>query len=181
VPQPWARDVLTFWFGLTPEQWWMGGPELDETCRERFIELYEEQRSFPVDHFLGDAETALAAVILFDQLPRNMFRGHADSFATDHIALAIAKGAVERGLDKSLGQRERSILYMPFQHSEDLADQQQALLLFTALGDANNLAYAQKHHDVIARFGRFPHRNFILGRAPRSEELAATDFDPTRL
>ena len=181
MPQPRARDILSFWFGLKPEQWWMGGPELDETCCERFLELWKEERGFPVDHFLTDAETALAAVILFDQLPRNMFRGHAESFATDHIALAIAKGAVERGLDQSLGHRERSILYMPFQHSENLADQQQALLLFTALGDANNLAYAQKHHDVIARFGRFPHRNFILGRAPRPEELAAGDVDPTQL
>jgi len=181
MPQPWVRAILNFWFGLKPEQWWMGGPELDETCRESFLELWKEQRRFPVDHFLTAAETALAAVVRSDQLPRNMFRGHAESFATDHLALAVARGAIERGFDKSLGEQQRGILYMPFQHSEDLADQRQSLLLFTALGDANNLAYAKKHHDVIARFGRFPHRNAMLGRAPRPEELAAGDVDPTHL
>jgi uncharacterized protein (DUF924 family) len=181
MPQPWVRDILSFWFGLKPEQWWMGGPELDETCRESFLELWKDQRRFPVDHFLTDAETALAAVILFDQLPRNMFRGHADSFSTDHIALAIAKGAIERGLDQTMGPQERGILYMPFQHSEDLADQQQSLLLYTALGDDGQLSYVRKHHDVIAHFGRFPHRNAMLGRASRPEELAARDADPTKL
>jgi uncharacterized protein (DUF924 family) len=181
VPQPWVKDILSFWFGLKPEQWWMAGPELDETCRERFLELYEEQRAFPVEHFLGDPQTALAAVILFDQLPRNMFRGHADSFATDHLALAIARGAIARGLDRTLEQQQRGFLYMPFQHSEDAADQQQSLLLYTALGDAAQLAFAKRHQDVIARFGRFPHRNAILGRAPRPDELAAHDADPRRL
>jgi len=181
MPQPWIHEILSFWFGLKPDQWWTTNADLDEQCRERFLELYEEQRAFPVEHFLADAETALAAVILFDQLPRNMFRGHADSFATDHLALAIATGAVERGLDRSLGQKERGFLYMPLQHSEDLADQQQALPLYSALGDAEQLAYAKRHHDVIARFGRFPHRNAILGRAPRPDELAAHDADPTKL
>jgi uncharacterized protein (DUF924 family) len=181
MPQPWVRDILSFWFGLKPEQWWIGGPELDETCRESFLELWKEQRRFPVDHFLTDAETALAAVILFEQLPRNMFRGHAESFATDHLGLAIAKAAIERGYDQSLQQPQRAFLYVPLQHSENLADQQHALLLYTALGDEHLLAFAKKHHDVIARFGRFPHRNAMLGRAPRPEELAAGDVDPTKL
>lgn len=180
MAEAWVRDVLDFWFGLNPEQWWGGDPELDERC-ERFLELWAEQRQRPVEHFLTDADTALAAVILFDQLPRNMFRGHADSFATDHLARAVAKGAVERGFDQMFGQPRRGFLYMPFQHSEDLADQQQSLLLFTALGDDYQLAFAKKHHDVIQRFGRFPHRNAILGRAPRPEELAAADVDPTQL
>jgi uncharacterized protein (DUF924 family) len=122
--------------------------------------------------------TALAGVILFDQFPRNMFRGHADQFATDHLALAIAKAASDKGFDGELQPKERGFLYMPFQHSEDLADQNRSLLLFTELGDDNQLGYARKHHDVITRFGRFPHRNAILGRTPRPDEIAAGDVFP---
>jgi uncharacterized protein (DUF924 family) len=107
-----------------------------------------------------------------------MFRGHADQFATDHFALAIAKAAIDRGFDEQLEPKERGFLYMPFQHSEDIDDQQRSLLLFTALGDAEQLGYARKHHDIIARFRRFPHRNAMLGRAPRPEEIAAGDVKP---
>lgn len=181
MAQPWVREVLAFWFGLGPEQWWSANPDLDEQIRERFLKLWKEQRQLPVELFLGDADTALAAVILFDQLPRNMFRGHAESFATDHLALAIAKGAVERGLDRRFDQPERGFLYMPFQHSEDIDDQRQSLLLFTALGDEEQLAYAKRHYDVVERFGRFPHRNAMLGRAPRPDEVATGDVDPTHL
>ncbi|HEY1146404.1 MAG TPA: DUF924 family protein, partial [Allosphingosinicella sp.] len=94
-------------------------------------------------------------------------------FATDPLALAIAKGAIEKGLDEQLPSDRRAFLYMPFQHSELLDDQERSLLLFTALGDTHMLRYARLHHDVIARFGRFPHRNRMLGRAPRPDEIAA--------
>jgi uncharacterized protein (DUF924 family) len=174
----WRGEVLKFWFALEPEQWWRGPPELDEQIRERFCELWEEKRQLPPASFLADPLTAIAAVILFDQFPRNMFRGHADQFSTDPLGLAIAKGAIERGLDEQLEQQERAFLYMPFQHSEDLDDQRQSLLLYTALGDENMLHYAKLHHDVVRRFGRFPHRNAILGRAPRAEEIAAGDVVP---
>ena len=117
-------------------------------------------------------------MILFDQFPRNMFRDHADQFATDPLALGIARQAVERGFDDQLKSEERVFLYMPYQHSEALADQQRSLGLFTALGNDFILGFAHKHHDVIARFGRFPHRNAMLGRAPRAEELAAGDVVP---
>ena len=90
----WRADVLKFWFGLQPKQWWNGGPELDHRIRQSFLKLWAEKRQLPVDAFLGDPLTAAAAVILFDQFPRNMFRGHADAYSTDHLALAIAKGAV---------------------------------------------------------------------------------------
>jgi uncharacterized protein (DUF924 family) len=132
----------------------------------------------PVESFLDHPLTALAGVILFDQLPRNMFRGHADQFATDHLALAIAKGAVDKGLDEKLEPQERGFLYMPFQHSENLDDQNRSVLLFTKLGDDHQLGYAKKHRDVIERFGRFPHRNTMLGRAPRADELAAGKVVP---
>ena len=174
----WRDEILDFWFGLRPEQWWKADPALDAEIEERFRELWEEQRQCPASAFLGSPEEALAAVLLFDQVPRNMFRGHADQFSTDPLALAIAKGAVEREYDEALEQPRRGFLYMPFQHSEDLADQQRSLGLFTALGDADQLGYARKHHDVIERFGRFPHRNAILGRKPRPAEEAAGDVVP---
>jgi uncharacterized protein (DUF924 family) len=168
---------LGYWFSLRPEQWW-SDKSLDVEIAERFGALWEEQSGRMPGDFLGSPQEALAAVILFDQFPRNMFRGHADQFATDHLALAVAKAAIERGHDDALGQAERGFLYMPFQHSEDLDDQQRSLRLFTALGDAEQLLFAKLHHDVIERFGRFPHRNAVLGRAPRPEEVAAGDVVP---
>jgi uncharacterized protein (DUF924 family) len=174
----WARELLDFWFGLEREQWWKADPALDEEIRSRFLQLWKRQSERPVADFLASPGEALAAVILFDQLPRNMFRGHADSFATDHMARAIAGAAVDRGWDDRLSPTERGFLYMPFQHSEDLGDQQRSLLLFTALGDEYQLGFAVKHHDVVKRFGRFPHRNRILGRAPRPEEIEAGDVVP---
>jgi len=174
----WRADVLKYWFGLTKEQWWRGGAELDSEVRDRFLHLWEQKRELPAKAFLGAPLTALAGVVLFDQFPRNMFRGHANQFSTDPLAPAIAKGAVDRGLDEQLQPKERGFLYMPFQHSEDRADQRRSLLLFTELGDVEQLDYAKKHHDVIARFGRFPHRNAMLGRTPRAEEIAAGDVVP---
>ena len=174
----WRADVLKFWFALKPEQWWKADPELDHRITQQFLKLWAEKRQLPVDAFLTDPLTAIAAVILFDQFPRNMFRGHADEFSTDHLALAIAKAAVARGLDKELAHDERKFLYMPFEHSENLEDQNQAVLLFSELGDAEQIDYAKRHRDIIARFGRFPHRNAMLGRAPRPEELAAGNVTP---
>ncbi len=174
----WARTLLDFWFGLEPEQYWKADPELDDEIRELFFHLWEVQRECPAETFLDTAENALAAVILFDQLPRNMFRGHADQFASDTLALSIAKQAIERGHDDGLEARRRAFLYMPFQHSEDLRDQVQSLLLFTALGDPEMLHFARLHHEVIDRFGRFPHRNQVLGRKPTAMERAAGDVVP---
>jgi uncharacterized protein (DUF924 family) len=174
----WRADVLQFWFGLGDDQWWRGAPELDHRIKQRFLKLWAEKRQLPVDAFLTDPLTALAGVILFDQIPRNMFRGHAEQFATDHLAIAIAKEAVDKALDRELQPKERGFLYMPFQHSENRADQNRSQLLFTELGDAKMLHYARLHHDIIERFGRFPHRNAILGRAPRADEVAAGDVVP---
>jgi uncharacterized protein (DUF924 family) len=174
----WRADVLKFWFGLPYGKQFNSDATLDWQIKQLFLKLWMEKRQLPVSAFLGDSLTALAAVVLFDQLPRNMFRGNAEQFATDHLALAIAGGTVDGGLDEELAPRERAFLYMPFQHSENLADQNRSMLLFTALGDPRHLKYAKRHHDVIARFGRFPHRNAILGRAPRSDELAAREVTP---
>ena len=174
----WRQEILTYWFKLDPKQWWRSEPGIDDEIRKRFLELWSEKRQLPVEAFLDDPFSALSAVIMFDQFPRNMFRGTAEQFATDHLALAIAKSAVDRGFADGLQPQERGFLYMPFQHSEALADQNRSVQLFTALGDDYQLGFAKKHHDVIERFGRFPHRNAILGRAPRPDEVAAGDVVP---
>ena len=174
----WRADVLKFWFGLDDEQWWRGGEELDHSIKQNFLKLWFEKRQLPVEAFTTDALTALAGVILFDQFPRNIFRGQAEQFATDPLALAIAREAVDKGFDDELEPRERAFLYMPFEHSEHMADQDRALLLFTALGDEKMVHFAKLHRRIIERFGRFPHRNTMLGRAPRPDEIAAGDVFP---
>jgi len=176
--EAWVRDVLDFWFSHKWEDWWRPDKAFDLEIVDRFAKLWEEQRENVPEHFLDDPDEALAAVILFDQFPRNMFRGHADQFSTDPLALATAKGAIARGYDDGMTPERRGFLYMPFEHSEALRDQRQALLLFTALGDAEMLKYARKHHEVIERFGRFPHRNKMLGRKPTAIEAAAGEMVP---
>jgi len=178
VTPDWRSDVLKFWFGLTYDDWWKTNPELDHRIREKFLKLWTEQRQLPADSFLVDPETALAAVILFDQFPRNMFRGDAEQFATDELALAISKGAVDRGFDEEVPEEERPFFYTPFEHSEDLDDQNRGVLLYSGLADQRYVGYAKKHRDIIEKFGRFPHRNKMLGRAPRAGEIAAGDVFP---
>jgi uncharacterized protein (DUF924 family) len=174
----WRADVCSFWFDLDYDGWFKSDPALDMLIKQRFERLWAQKRQLPADAFLDCPLSALAGVLLFDQFPRNMFRGEAEQFATDHLALAIAEGAVEREFDKQLGRDERAFLYLPFEHSEALADQNRSILLFTALGDPRYLRFAKLHHDIIERFGRFPHRNAILGRAPRPAEIAAGDPVP---
>ncbi len=174
----WRGEVLRFWFGLDKAEWFAPSEALDHRIRERFLRLWNEKQALPPEKFLVDPLTALAAVLLFDQFPRNMFRGHADQFATDSLAVQVARGAVERGFDQLLPADERAFLYLPFEHSESLADQRQSLHLFTALGEPLYLDYAKKHFAIIERFGRFPHRNGMLGRTPRPDEIAAGEVVP---
>jgi uncharacterized protein (DUF924 family) len=178
VNQAQVQAVLGFWFAHGWEDWWKRNDAFDAEIRERFCKLWEEQREKVPELFLGSADEALAAIILFDQFPRNMFRGHADQFATDPLALAIARGAIDKGYDDGMTPERRGFLYMPFEHSEDLRDQRQSLLLFTALGSAEHLKYARKHYEVIERFGRFPHRNEVLRRKPTAMEQAAGEVVP---
>jgi uncharacterized protein (DUF924 family) len=173
VSGDWRADVLKFWFGLKPEQWWKTDRALDHRIKQNFGKLWFEKRQLPADTFLTDPLTAVAAVVLFDQFPRNMFRGDAEAYATDPLALAISKRAVERKLDDELAPEERKFLYMPFQHSENLENQNRAVLLFTELGDDHQLGYARHHREIIEKFGRFPHRNAVLGRPSRPDEIAA--------
>ncbi len=173
-PANWAPQILAFWFDEHGESdWFSGGPEFDTEVTERFAGWHEALRGQPVEAFLEHADTALAAVILFDQVPRNAFRGTAEAFATDHIALGIAKTAVESGLDAGMTKDQKLFLYLPFEHSEDLNDQRESVRLMSRLGDQRLLQFALDHQAVIERFGRFPHRNRALGRADREGEAEA--------
>lgn len=170
----WPAEILSFWFQeLDPKDWWAKSDATDDQIRERFLELWEEQKSKTADDFLTAPETALAAVILFDQFPRNMFRDSADAFSTDHLAQQIAEKAVDLKLDAQLPEDQRAFLYMPFMHAEDIQLQNRSVTLFTKLG--SNQKFANEHRDVIAKFGRFPHRNAVLGRQTRDGEQAAID------
>lgn len=170
----WPDEILSFWFeALDAKDWWAKSDATDDQIRKRFLKLWEEQKSKTADDFLTSPETALAAVILFDQFPRNMFRDSADAYSTDHLAQQIAEKAVDLELDAQLPEDRRAFLYMPFMHAEDIQLQNRSVTLFTKLG--SNQKFANEHRDVIAKFGRFPHRNEILGRQTRAEEQAAID------
>ncbi|MCP1469050.1 uncharacterized protein (DUF924 family) [Sphingobium sp. OAS761] len=174
VTADWAAALLDFWFNEVGEAgWWSHDPAIDAVCVDRFRGDWQEKRNRPAESFLDRADDALAAILLFDQLPRNMFRGTADAFATDDLARAIARGSVAQGYDVQIGGAGRPFFYMPFMHSEALEDQALSVQLFTGAGDSESLKFAREHHATIARFGRFPHRNAILGRQTLPEEAEA--------
>jgi uncharacterized protein (DUF924 family) len=167
----WAGDVLAFWFQeTTPEQWFKKSDAFDAQLRERFLATHEAVTGLANETCLADARTALAAVIALDQMPRNIFRGTPRAFATDAKALAIAKAAIERGYDAGLSNNERLFFYLPFEHCEDRDMQARSVALVGALRDADLLKWAQAHKAIIDRFGRFPHRNEVLGRVSTDEE-----------
>ncbi len=167
----WAEHVLRYWFEeLQPDAWFRKDERVDAAIRERFGALHEELAQMRPEQFTTPLERA-AAVIALDQFPRNMFRGSPRAFATDSLALAIAQHAIAAKQDEQLTRQQRLFLYMPFQHSEDRAVQARSIELFTQLGEHENLGYAHKHKEIIDRFGRFPHRNAVLGRASTPEEL----------
>lgn len=173
-PADWARQILTFWFEEHGDSdWFGGGSEFDAKITERFAGWRDALRARPVEAFLAHVDTALAAIILFDQVPRNAFRGTAEAFATDHIALGIAKAAVESDLDAGLTKDQKLFLYLPFEHSEELHEQRESVRLMSSLGDQRLLQFALDHQAMIERFGRFPHRNKALGRADREGEAEA--------
>lgn len=171
--EPWVDEVLAFWFeDLLPEAWFDKSDATDALIRDRFLKVYETVAAMPAPAAWSSARRALATIIVLDQFPRNMFRGTPRAFATDHIARDVALGAVERGFDRSFDIHGRAFMYLPFEHSEDLADQERSVTLFTPLGDKTYTDYAVAHRDIIARFGRFPHRNAVLGRSSTPQEEA---------
>lgn len=175
-PTDWPQQLLAFWFDAHGmDDWYGGGPDFDAAVRDLAEGWHEVLRAQPAATFLTDPDTAFAAAILFDQVPRNIFRGHADAFATYPLALEIARGIVAKGWDQGWPDERRQFAYLPFEHSEEIADQRESLRLMTQLADPMFHDYAQKHFDMIDRFGRFPHRNAALGRATRPDEEAAIE------
>jgi uncharacterized protein (DUF924 family) len=162
------RDVLTFWFAAgRAEQWYAEDANFDADIRQRFLATYEAACSGQLDHWRDTPESLLALIIVLDQFPRNMFRGAARAFATDAQAVTLTRHGIEKGFDISFTGAELDFFYMPLMHSECLNDQ--ALLLAKGYGDNR---YAREHYETIARFGRFPYRNAILGRKNTAEEDA---------
>src|SRR5687768_13894115 len=170
-----ANEIVSFWRDSGPDRWFGGGDAFDAECRTRFLEahLLAARREF--EHWLAEAEGALALVLLLDQIPRNIFRGSGHAFATDPLARHYAARALAAGFDLQCDPALRLFFYMPFEHSEDAAEQARSVELFAALGDDNLMGYATAHREVIARFGRFPHRNRALGRDNTPDEQAWLD------
>lgn len=169
----WVEGILRFWFAeLREADWWTKSAANDAKIRERFLDLHA--RLVAADGGVSvAARPALAAVIVLDQFSRNIFRGTPRAFAADPIARRLARDAVARGFDAELQPQERLFLYLPFEHSEDRADQAYSVELISRLGREDWTRYALAHQSVVERFGRFPHRNAVLGRESTAEEIAA--------
>lgn len=177
-----TQSLLSFWFveGTVPgfcefrPVWFKSTREFDAAAEERFRPAFEEAVSGNLDHLAETPHGSLALVILLDQFSRNLFRDDARAFATDEKALGVAKTALARGFDRDLTPLQRIFLYLPFQHSEDLGDQHLSVRHFDSLGDEKVFHFiqdaARRHLDIIQRFGRYPHRNAVLGRVSTSEE-----------
>ncbi len=168
-------EVLDFWLGsVGPKGWYAGGDDLDAICRDGFADLWRAAREGGLDHWVDGAVATLAFLILTDQLPRNIHRGQAESFATDPRALAAARTALDKGWDMDAPEPERQFFYMPFEHSENALDQALSVQLMTQrmTSDPDMALHARAHQEIIARFGRFPSRNTPLGRVSTPEEVA---------
>ena len=186
--------VLAFWFGEPGSPtyghyqpfWFQSSPEIDQKIRDQFEELHQQAIRGELAVLQQTPEGSLALILLLDQVTRNMYRGTPQAFAADVQALAIAKEALAHGFDKNLMSIKKMFFYLPFEHSEHLEDQETSVALFEALGDSEVLAYAVQHRDLIVQFGRFPHRNAILGRQSTPAEMAfletpdAPDFGQTK-
>ncbi|HEV1999881.1 MAG TPA: DUF924 family protein [Xanthobacteraceae bacterium] len=173
------EEVLSFWREAGPKRWFKVDPSFDDAIRERFLATWEAARAGGLAAWEQTSEGALALLLVIDQFPRNMFRGDARSFATDAEARAVAARAIERTFDQAIAPCELNFFYLPYMHSEALADQERAVALMLARGDAEGIKHAGAHRDLIRRFGRFPFRNQALGRTStpaEAEYLAAGGY-----
>jgi uncharacterized protein (DUF924 family) len=174
-----AHDVLDFWFGAPGSvlfgkpraEWFKKSDDFDALIRSRFSPVYEVAAAGNLAHWRDSPLTLLALIIVLDQFPRNLFRDSPRAFATDAMALDCAQRMTAVRWDTRLNKVERQFCYLPFEHAEDIAAQRTCLRLFGELGDTDLLLWAQKHCDIVERFGRFPHRNAVLGRVSTPEEL----------
>jgi uncharacterized protein (DUF924 family) len=170
-----SDDILSFWRQAGYDKWFNKDDAFDATVRNRFLSTYEAAAAGRLGDWQETPEGALALIIVLDQFPRNMFRGDHRSWATDPMARDVTRRAITKGFDKKVPAELQTFFYLPLMHSEKIDDQQQCVALYKALGDENSLEYAQVHEDIIRRFGRFPHRNAVLGRKTTAEEQAFLD------
>ena len=176
APRRWAAELLHFWFSkLGPADWWGGSDAVDRECERRFGRELASLHVLPPRRFIADPQTALAAVLLFDQMPRNIFRDDARAFAFDPLARAIAHRALDEGYDTAFPGRQAQFLAMPLMHSENIIDQKRSLAVFRRINGGASFSFARSHHRMIARFGRFPHRNDVLGRESTAAERRAVE------
>lgn len=167
------QSILSFWFEeLTPAQWWQKSRVLDDDIRRRFGDLHRLACLGELFEWRTHAQGRLAEIIVLDQFSRNMYRDQPEAFAADGMALVLAQEAITAGAERGLTREQRVFLYMPMMHSESLKVHDVALALFEKNGAADNLTFEQRHRDIVVRFGRYPHRNAILGRESTAEERA---------
>lgn len=165
------HDIIEFWFSEIDMSMWFAKDEaFDQEIRSRFSDIHTQAANCELWTWRSNPLGSLAEIIILDQFSRNMYRGKAEAFLYDSLALALAQNAISGGLDSELSVEQRSFMYMPFMHSESLLIHEEAVKLFTRLGAKNNLEYELKHKAIIEQFGRYPHRNQILGRSSTAEE-----------
>lgn len=167
---PAATAILDFWREAGPEKWFAKDDAFDALIRRRFLAEVEAAARGELNAWEETPEGVYALLLLLDQFPRNLYRGSSQAFAADPLALAVAERAIARGFDQAFENPERRFIYMPFMHSEDLADQQRCIALCEAADDPEGVKFAEIHRDIIRDFGRFPHRNPVLGRQSSAEE-----------
>jgi len=169
---PNAADIVAFWRAAGPEKWFAKDDAFDAEIKQRFLPAHEAAAAGELADWERSPEGVYALLVLLDQFPRNLFRGSERAFATDAQALAVAERAIAQGFDTSYQPPEQRFFYMPFMHSEELADQERCVSLCAAADDAEGVKFAEIHRDIIRDFGRFPHRNPVLGRETTAEEQA---------
>lgn len=171
-------SVLDFWFSARVKPLWFNAtPEFDQQLRDEYVAVWQQAAAGELDHWCETPRGCLALVIILDQFPLNMFRGEAKSFSTETRARNMARLAIEREWDQVLTDEQKAFLYLPFMHSESVHDQDRSVALYKAAGLSENLQFAEHHRNIIERFGRFPHRNAILGRqsTPAEEQYLQSD------
>ena len=166
------QELIDFWFSDEVSQYWFKSTRaFDQQLADSYADTWQRAKQGELDDWQQTATGSLALIILFDQLPLNMFRGTAKSFSTEAQSRDVARDAIDKGFDTQLAANQKSFMYMPFMHSEDLEDQALAIQLFSQPGLENNYRYSKHHYGIVEQFGRFPHRNKILGRASSKAEI----------